>query len=393
MAGSTILVVDGDLASRNYVATTLQQQGHRVLQAGSGKEGLIYAWRDHPDVIIADPALADLSGEEFAGRLRADPRTAQVPLIALSRDPSPARQESCTDAGFNEYVVKTPQAMPALLATVSMLVSGEQTTPNEGGLLIGFLSAKGGTGTSCLCANFGRSIADRLPEAHVVVADLVLPIGSIAGIVGYREAQTVVSVAAQPASETTPAFLENRLPFMEEWRFHLLAGSPNPHSGNELAVGRIGELIGALKSAYDFVLLDLGRSLSRISLPLIEHADLVALILGADTSTVSLTRIVWDYLQSKGLQASSMFPILNRAVGLEGLTKAEIETLLGIPIKTSIPYLGGNFSMANNQHIPYSVKFPADTASIVLKDTAQQMIDLARKQRAAGSPRSLSIHD
>jgi CheY-like chemotaxis protein/MinD-like ATPase involved in chromosome partitioning or flagellar assembly len=381
MAGSTILVVDGDLASRNYIATALQKEGHRVLQAASGKEGLIFAWRDRPDIVVADPNLPDLTGEELAARLRSDPRTAKLALIALSRDPSPARQKSCTEAGFNEYLVKSAQAIPTLISTVSMLLMGEQAAVKSGGLLIVFLSAKGGTGTSSLCANFGRSIADHQPDARVVVGDLVLPIGSVAGIVGYREEQNLVTMAAMQPSETTPGFLLSRLPLMEEWRFHLLAGSPDPQHANELAVGRIGELVSGLKSSYDFVLLDLGRSLSRISLPLIEHADLVALILGADMSTVSLTRILWDYLQSKGLQAASMFPILNRAVGLEGLTKAEIEQMLGIAIKTSIPYLGGNFSMANNQHLPYSVKFPRDTASIVLKDTSQQMIDLARRQR------------
>jgi hypothetical protein len=67
---------------------------------------------------------------------------------------------------------------------------------------------------------------------------------------------------------------------------------------------------------------------------------------------------------------------------LEGLTKAEIEKMLDITIRTSIPYLGGNFSMANNQHLPYSAKFPGDTASIILKDSSQQMIDVARRQRA-----------
>jgi pilus assembly protein CpaE len=245
-----------------------------------------------------------------------------------------------------------------------------------------FLSAKGGTGTSSLCANFGRSIADQWPEARMVVADLVLPIGSIAGIVGYREEQNLVTVAGMPAAQTTVEFLQRHLPRMEDWHFHLLAGSPDPQHGNDLVVGRIGEVVTGLKSAYDFVLLDLGRSLSRISLPLIEHADVIAMIVGADTSTVSLTRIVWEYLKSKGVESSSVFPILNRAVGLEGLTKAEIENILGIQIRTSIPYLGGNFSMANNQHTPYSVKFRGDTASIVLKDTAQQMIELARRQRA-----------
>ena len=74
-----------------------------------------------------------------------------------------------------------------------------------------------------------------------------------------------------------------------------------------------------------------------------------------------MTKTVWEYLQSKGLQAASVFPILNRSVGLEGLTKAEIEKILGLPIKLSIPYVGANFSMANNQHLPYSTKFPTDT--------------------------------
>jgi hypothetical protein len=82
-----------------------------------------------------------------------------------------------------------------------------------------------------------------------------------------------------------------------------------------------------------------------------------------------------------------MFPILNRAVGLEGLTKAEIEQQLGIPIKTSVPYLGGNFSMANNQHQPFSVKFPRDTAAIVMKETAQQMVDVAKRVRAGWARR------
>ena len=382
MAGSTILVVDGDAASRGYIASALQKEGYRVLQAGSGREGLIFAWRDRPEIIIAEPGLADLPGEDLAARLRSDPRTAHVPLIAFSRDASPARIKSCQAAGYAEYIVKGPQAMASLLSTVSMIASGEQHAAREGGLLIVFLSAKGGAGTSSLCANLARSMADQLPEASIAVADLVLPIGSIAGIVGYREEQNLATVAAMPASETTPEFLRHRLPRLEDWRFHLLAGSPDPQRGSDLAGARIAELVGGLKSAYDFVLLDVGRSLSRISVPLIEHADLIAMIVGADISTVDLTRTTWTYLQSKGVLAGSVFPILNRAVGLEGLTKAEIEQRLGLPIKTSIPYLGGNFSMANNQHQPYSVKFRGDTATIALTDTARLIIESARRSRA-----------
>jgi pilus assembly protein CpaE len=343
---------------------------------------LVAAWRDRPEVIIADPVLADLQGEDLAERLRSDPRTAKIPLIAVSSDPKITRSRSCIEAGFNEYLIKTGEAVPALIEAVSRLLGNPAAGVKEGGLQIVFISAKGGTGTSSLCANLAMNIATNQPEARVVVADIVLPIGSIAEIVDYKDAQNIVSISELPALETTSEFFRDNLAEVATWRFHLLAGSPHPTHGNELKFGRVVDMVHTLRAAYDFVLVDLGRSLSRISLPLIEHADLVVMIVSTDRSTITLTKTVWDYLQTKGLKAVSIYTILNRAIGLEGMTKMEAEKIIGIDIKTVLPYLAGNFSLANNQHLPYSLKFPTDTASIVLKDTARQMVDQAKRLRA-----------
>ncbi len=381
MAGNKILIVDADVASRNFVAAALQKDGHHILQAASGREGLILAWRDHPEIIIMDPVMADLKGEEFATRLRADVRTARVTLIALSSDPQPARIRSCMEAGFNEYLVKTAQAIPVLIETMNHLRSGTVAAVKAGGLLMVFLSAKGGTGTSSLCANIAMNIARDHPEGRVAVADIVLPIGSIAEIVGYEGDQNLVTISEMPASEVTPEFFRENLTAMNNWHFHLLAGSPDPEHGNQLKVERIGDIVNAIRASYDFVLLDLGRSLSRFSLPLIEHADLIVMVLGTDQSTVMLTKTVWEYIRSKGVQASSIYTILNRAVGLEGLSKVEAEKIIGIEIKTAMPYLGSNFSLANNQHQPIASKYPQDTATIVLKDASQQMVGMARRLR------------
>jgi pilus assembly protein CpaE len=382
MAGSNILIIDGDLASRNYLARALRSEGHQILQAASGKEGLISAWRDRPDLIIADPVLADLTAAQLAIRLRSDARTAKIPLIALSSDPQPGRAQACKQAGFNEYLTKTPQAIPALVETITRLLGGGEAAVKAGGFLVVFMSAKGGTGTSSLCANIAMNIKQNQPDAQVVVVDMVLPIGSIAGIVGYQGDKNLVTIAQLPASETTPEFFRGALTELAVWRIHLLAGSPDPEKGNELAVMRIGNIVSALKAGYDYVLLDLGRTLSHISLPLIEHADLIAMVAGADLSTVTLTKTVWDYLQTRGVHAGSVYIIMNRAVGLEGLSKSEAEKIIGIPVNVAMPYLGGNFAMANDQHQPYSIKFPRDTASIILKDIARQMADLAKSLRA-----------
>jgi MinD-like ATPase involved in chromosome partitioning or flagellar assembly/CheY-like chemotaxis protein len=381
MSEKKILVIDADVASRNFIARILAEQKYEVIQAGSGREGLISAWRDHPDLAIIDPTLFDIKGEAIAAKLKMDPRTSTMPLIALSSDPSMVRIKSCLDAGFSEYITKSGQTVTLLNETITRLFGISAALVRQGGLLMVFLSAKGGTGTSSMCANIAMNISQSQPEAHVVVVDMVLPIGSIAPIVGYEGSQNIVTITDMLPAETTPEFFRSELPEMPVWRFNLLAGSPDPESSNQIKVGRIWDIITALKESYDYVLIDIGRSLSKITLPLIQHADLIALIVSTDISTVSLTKTLWKYLKGKGVEASSVYAILNRAVGLEGLSKVDAEKMIEIPMNAMMPYLSSNFSFANSHHQPFTLKFPNDTASIVFRDTAKEMTVLAQKLR------------
>jgi pilus assembly protein CpaE len=373
----TILLIDADAASRIYLRRTLENEGYQILQAASGKEGLICAWRDRPDLFLVDPALPDMKGEELMQKLRQDRRTVAIPAIALSSDPQPQREHDCLSSGFNKYLVKSGQAVPALLEWLAQQHEGAPGPASDGGLLIVFLSAKGGTGTSSLCANIAMNIAKQELEANVAVADMVLPIGSIAPIVGYSEELNLVSVADMPAAETDVDYFRKHLPMLPTWGFWLLAGSPDPEVAGRLKVERIHDLISNLQAAYDYVLIDLGRSLSRISLPIIQQADLIVLVVSTDQSTVTLTKTVWGYLQDQGVDAQRVYAILNRAVGLEGCTKAEAEQLLDLEIKFTMPYMRGDFTLANNQNLPVAVKFPRDTATVVLKESAAGMSRLA----------------
>jgi two-component system KDP operon response regulator KdpE len=66
MPEKKVLIIDADVASRNFIVRNLLAQKYEVLQAGSGKEGLIYAWRDRPDLVVIDPIITDITGEELA---------------------------------------------------------------------------------------------------------------------------------------------------------------------------------------------------------------------------------------------------------------------------------------------------------------------------------------
>jgi len=369
-------VIDADSVSRNYLAAMLGKGGYTVLSAAVGREGLISAWRDQPGIIIFDAALPDLSGLDLVTRLRQDRRTSTVALVALSSRENPQEMAALLAAGCSEYIVKSSQTVQKLLELLPRFISGVQNVPTKQGKLINFLSAKGGTGTSSLCANIAMCLASEKPDKKVAVVDLVLPIGSIAHIVGYSERLNLVTAAMQGSDRMTAAYFKDNLPHVSGWYFHLLAGAPDPESANQLPADRVGTILDAIRESYDFVCVDLGRSLSRISLPIIQKADVNVLILGTDLATADLTMTVLEYLKSQGVDPRLIFPIQNRAVGLEGLTRSELEKRIGLPITITMPYMGDNFTLSNNRHEPLATRLQNDSAILLMKQAANQMIEV-----------------
>ena len=114
------------------------------------------------------------------------------------------------------------------------------------GKLIVFLSAKGGIGTSSICANLAH-VFNPVDENRVAVMDLVLPIGSIASIVGYDGPMNIIEAAAMTSAEASLEYLDKSLPEPEKWNFQLLAGSPSPEEANKLEISKIPVIINNLR--------------------------------------------------------------------------------------------------------------------------------------------------
>ena len=398
MTDYRIVIIDQDQASTKFLGYELSKAGYQVFTANDVKEGMILAYQNRPHVIILDPNLPDISPEEFLNKLKKDRRVARSKVIAFSSLTNPEDIQAAIEMGFDHYLAKEGDALPALLQSVKENIKGFQTklptteettaepAPVQGdGKTIVFLSAKGGTGTSSICANLAHMFNER-EEHNIVVVDLVLPIGSIASIVGYTGELNIVEAAAMTSSEASLDYLRDSLPRPENWNFQLLAGSPNPAQANELDISRIPILFDTLKRAFDYVFIDFGRSLSRISMPIIQSADQIVLILSLDEATATLTNSVWDYLKSNGVRREQVYPFINRAVGLEGFSKSEVEEKLGLVIPNAIPFMGRNFTLANNQHQPILNKFPDDAATIAIRQAVQQV-----KQRADKAIRSLEF--
>lgn len=381
MSDIVILVIDSDETSRNLLAQLLRKRGYKVFTSPNGKDGIMRSNDYLPNVIIADTALPDYGPVEFVQHFRRDPRFGLTPIIAISTQNDPDEMERCIKAGYNEYFGKSGMAALGVAESVPRLLaeSANKQKKDDKGLLCVFLSAKGGVGTSSLCANVAQNLAFSMTQSTVGVLDLVLPMGSIASIVGADETFNVVEASLKAPSELTSDFFRKSLASPQGWGFHLLPGSPNPDLASRLSAERIPDIVSGMRQAYNYLVIDFGRTLSRISMPIIQKAEAVALVLGTDVSSVQLTRRTLDYLLSQGVDRNRIYPILNRAVGLQGLSKSEAEAQIGMEIRITVPYMMENFTLANNLHVPVATKFPTDTTSMILKQIAAEISQKAIK--------------
>lgn len=387
----SVLVIDEDPRSRNYLDALLTRQNYAVQVVSLGKEGYIVALRDRPDIIIFDPGISDIPAVELLQKLRADKRTSPIFCIALAASPDSAQKSELLAAGCNEYLLKSQESIDRLLKVLADLASGEQKFSPEqgaikknrqGGLLGVFLSAKGGTGTSSMCANVAQCIAANSPELDVAVMDLVLPIGSLASIVGCDGSFNILEAASHSLEDLNGEYLRKMLELLPNWNYRLLAGSPDPGSANSLDAACIPSLITAFRQAFDLTFVDLGRSLSRISLPIIFEADVIVIVTGTELATIALTKTVWKFLENQGLDSKKVYMLINRSVGSEGLSKSDAERILEMNIRATVPYLSGTVSLANNQHLPILVKMPNDIAAMMIDQISHEILEIARRNRA-----------
>ena len=112
-----ILVVDDNRDATDSLALLLEMHGHDVISAYEGRAVLDLATREKPAVVLLDIGLPDLDGFEIARRLRADPRTADMVLIALTGYGQAEDLENSRRAGFDHHLVK-PAAVDRILALV-----------------------------------------------------------------------------------------------------------------------------------------------------------------------------------------------------------------------------------------------------------------------------------
>ena len=123
MTGNRILVVDDTPANVKLLVDVLGAKGFVTSAAVNGEEALAKIAAAPPDLVLMDIQLPDINGIEAFERIRADPGTAAVPVVAFTASVTPTDRNRITQAGFSGFVSK-PIELKQFLATVKRMVEG-----------------------------------------------------------------------------------------------------------------------------------------------------------------------------------------------------------------------------------------------------------------------------
>lgn len=118
-----ILLVEDNEMNRDMLSRRLERRGYEVIIAIDGLAGVEATMQTMPDLVLMDMSLPVIDGWEATKRIKENPATARIPIIALTAHAMADDRKRALDAGCDDYDTK-PVELPGLLDKIVRLTGG-----------------------------------------------------------------------------------------------------------------------------------------------------------------------------------------------------------------------------------------------------------------------------
>ncbi|MBI4379659.1 MAG: response regulator [candidate division NC10 bacterium] len=133
MKKPVILVVDDNPTNLKLVADVLEFEGHTVMEAVDAEDALERIRQSMPDLILMDIALPGMDGLTLTRRLKSDPATRRIHIVALTAFAMKGDDQKALVAGCDGYITKPidTRRLPAQVAQIIQRMQEQSHTPNR----------------------------------------------------------------------------------------------------------------------------------------------------------------------------------------------------------------------------------------------------------------------
>jgi len=314
-----ILIVDDDQDNLSLIARTLQRHDFETSQARSGPEALELLNRELPDLVLLDVMMPQMDGYEVCRRIRANPRTARLPVVLLTAYAKLASRVEAFRAGADDYITK-PIRTAELIGRLRAALEHSASESQKRGRVVSVLGVRGGVGATTLAINLALALT---AQARTILADLETD-GMAAVHLGLEPKLGLGSLLTREVDDIDLTGVEAALT-LHLSGLRLLAAASIPADPV-----RVGVILNHLLTICDVCVLDLGASLGQIARAVARRSDDLILAFESDRVALKQTEQVMRGLHEAGLPRDALKLVwINRADAPVDIGRAAIQAALG----------------------------------------------------------------
>ncbi len=300
-----------------------------------------------PDVLlVAQPLLNedDLERLETLGI-----QNPEMAMIIACQQQTPDFLLQAMRAGVRE-VLPLPIDPLQLGAALRRIEDKRQCNARTLGKVLAFISCKGGSGATFLATNLGYALA-AAEGKKVALFDLNLQFGDASLFVSdQRPAASVASVAQQMHRLDMSLLLSSMVQVNPN--FHVLAAPDDPTQANDVHPEHIDALLRLARQHYDFIVLDIGRSLDAVSVRALDQADMIFPILQATLPYIRDGKRLLQVFRSLDYRKEKIHLIVNRHSNNGDIRLRDCEQAYGMEMFRTIPNHYEAAAASVNQGVP-----------------------------------------
>lgn len=375
-----VLVVDDDVQTLKMVGIILERSGYEVVAARSGKEALDQVTTERPDLVILDVAMPDMDGYEVSRTLRANPDTAELPIILFTARTQIQDKVTGFEVGADHYMTKPAHPEELLSRVRALLTRSARPQPDERSprrKMIAFLGSKGGVGTSTLAVNVALALVSEPTDPRpVILGELVDGLATAALQLGFSRDGRIAQLLDRPVERIDAELVESQLDQFEAGLL-LLTGQSKPRGlADPIPSDYAWAIVQALGALAECVLLDLGTGFNEVNQRILARARQVVVTIEPDTLSLTLaSRLLDEMNQSLNIPKHQISLVLiNKSRSATSFSKSTIEDMLGHDIMGMVPAAPELAFQATQDQRPIVTKAPD---SIVAQQYRTIAADLA----------------
>jgi len=247
--------------------------------------------------------------------------------------------------------------------------SGDSESSAEGQVITVF-SAKGGCGKTTVATNLGVALAGG-GARRVCIVDLDLAFGDVGISMQLSPQRTVVDAVAMLGSmdETgVQSLLTPHSPGLD-----VILAPIQPGDAERVAIPVVAELIRTLRRMFDYIVIDTPPAFTEHVLTALDLSDTYVLLSTLDIAALKNLRLTLDMLDILGYSRESWRVVLNRSDSKVGLTAADVERTLKVPIAVHIPSSRA-VSASINKGVPLVIDEPGHAVSVAIRRFADELV-------------------